>query len=222
MTQLRGPLHRLADRPGEALAELAAGFRADEDGEVARLKAENAKLRRDLEEQRDLLREARSLADQDPLVPILNRRAFVNELGRIIARVERYGEEANLIYIDLDGLKQINDTLGHIAGDAVLAHVGQQIVKAIRKSDVAGRLGGDEFAVVAGRGDEDEAEAMAKRIAAAVAAQEIVWRGERIRVSFSYGVCRLEAGMRAEQALDRADAAMYENKRAAAAGRPTR
>ena len=79
-------------------------------------------LRRELNQTRARLEEAGKAADQDQLLPLFNRRAFVRELTRYIAFAGRYGTPASLIYFDLDGFKAVNDTYGHAAGDAVLAH----------------------------------------------------------------------------------------------------
>jgi PleD family two-component response regulator len=80
------------------------------------LKAENARLRLQLDAQSKALNDAQSLADSDVLTPTLNRRAFLREMHRAMADCKRYGEQACLIYLDMDGFKNINDTYGHAAG----------------------------------------------------------------------------------------------------------
>lgn len=181
--------------------------------ENAELRAENARLKADLEGTRALLDEARLLAEQDPLAAILNRRAFLQALGRAIARCERHGDVAALAYFDLDGLKQVNDTHGHVVGDAVISHVGAYLAGAIRKSDVAGRIGGDEFAVLFWRSDPAQADESARRIISGLRARPLIRRGLELTVSASYGVCPLSSGLSPEQAMERADAAMYAEKR---------
>ena len=79
------------------------------------------------------------------LIDLPNRRGFMRELERLIARVDRYGIDGAMLFVDLDGLKIINDTLGHRAGDEALIQVAALLVKGMRHSDVVARIGGDEF-----------------------------------------------------------------------------
>ena len=92
--------------------------------------------------------ELEARADIDPLLDILNRRGFERELKRALAYVKRYGTQAALMFIDLDGFKAVNDRHGHGAGDALLKAVARELIGHVRASDVVGRLGGDEFGVV--------------------------------------------------------------------------
>src|SRR5581483_1972703 len=92
--------------------------------------------------------ELERLADEDALMPVANRRAFVRELSRMIAFTQRYGLPSSVVYFDINGMKQINDSHGHTAGDAALQHIAKILVDNIRSSDLVGRLGGDEFAVI--------------------------------------------------------------------------
>src|ERR1700712_1291455 len=105
-------------------------------------------LRRELSQTRARLDEAEKTADQDHLLPLLNRRAFVRELTRYIAFSGRYNTPASLIYFDMNHLKRINDTYGHAAGDAALKHFAETLLGHVRDSDCVGRLGGDEFGVL--------------------------------------------------------------------------
>ena len=123
-------------------------------GEVSRLKAR--------------LAEAEELADRDALTPVLNRRAFVRELGRIRTFAQRYGSPASLVYFDIDGFKGVNDRYGHAAGDAALQAVAARLAANVRESDIVGRMGGDEFAVILVQADAATAEAKAKSLAAAI------------------------------------------------------
>ena len=181
--------------------------------ENAELRAENARLKADLEETRQLLDEARTLAEQDPLAAVLNRRAFLQALGRAIARCERHGDAAALAYFDLDGLKQVNDTYGHVVGDAVISHVGAYLASAVRKSDVAGRIGGDEFAVLFWRSDQAQADESAQRIIVGLRDHPLERHELKLTINASYGVCPLSSGLTPEMAMERADAAMYAEKR---------
>ena len=90
---------------------------------IMTLMAEVDHLRQEIEEQRARVSNLERLADQDPLTPLVNRRAFVRELSRIVSFSERYGTPASLVFFDMNGLKAINDTYGHAAGDAALQRV---------------------------------------------------------------------------------------------------
>src|SRR5438046_2207546 len=84
------------------------------------------------------------LAHQDSLINLPNRRGFMRELERLIARVDRYGVDGAMLFVDVDGLKIINDTFGHRAGDEALIQVATILAKGVRHSDVVASSGGDE------------------------------------------------------------------------------
>jgi len=98
--------------------------------------------------QQQRIRELESLSVTDPLTGLLNRRGFEEALGRVLASSHRHGDEGVLAYIDLDGFKQVNDSFGHDAGDAMLTHVAGLLTRTVRATDYVARLGGDEFAVI--------------------------------------------------------------------------
>jgi diguanylate cyclase (GGDEF)-like protein len=168
-------------------------------GEVGRLKAR--------------LAEVEGLADQDALTHVLNRRAFMRELNRVRASVDRYGGAAALVYIDLDGFKRINDRYGHAAGDAALKAVAERLSDHVRESDVIGRLGGDEFAVVLTHADFDAATAKACSLIEAVASAPIEFGIGQAAVSASFGIREITGSLDAEGLVAEADAAMYHRKR---------
>lgn len=170
-------------------------------------------LRRQLSEASERMAELEKLADSDPLLDIYNRRAFVRELGRTMAGVERHGERATLVYLDLNGMKQVNDVHGHSAGDAVLEHVGRLIAGAIRDTDALGRLGGDEFGVLLANTDPMMADMKARQLADIVFSRPLNWRGKPIGVSVAYGVFPLLKGQTINETLEKADEAMYRRKR---------
>ena len=171
-------------------------------------------LRRELNQTRARLDEMEKAADQDQLLPIRNRRAFVRELTRYIAFTGRYNTPASLIYFDLNLLKKVNDTHGHAAGDAVLKHFSDVLLTHVRDSDCVARLGGDEFAVLLSHADQDQALKKADVLAQALSAKPTIWKDEPIPVTFSYGAFELKAGDNADIAMARADEAMYAQKRA--------
>jgi diguanylate cyclase (GGDEF)-like protein len=181
---------------------------------------EVAALRQELRFTQTRLAELERLANEDSLAPIGNRRAFLRDLARTIGYVERYGAACSLLYFDLDGLKAINDTFGHAAGDAALIHVAEVLLAHTRSSDVIGRLGGDEFGVLLARADEAAAHGKALRLSDAVASTQLRWKGEIIPISVAFGAHRLVAGEEPQVALAAADRAMYRHKRDRSRGGP--
>ena len=171
-------------------------------------------LRRELAGTKTRLDEMEKAADQDGMLPLLNRRAFVRELTRYISLTGRYNTPAALIYFDLNHLKQTNDTYGHAAGDAVLTHFAEVLQAHIRDSDCVGRLGGDEFGVLLSHADQDRALKKADSLADALEASPTQWNGHSIPVSFAYGAFELKPGDSPDTAMARADQAMYAHKRA--------
>jgi diguanylate cyclase (GGDEF)-like protein len=171
-------------------------------------------LRRELGKTRARLDEMEKTADQDQLLPVLNRRAFVRELTRYIAFTSRYNTPASLVYFDLNHFKEINDNHGHAGGDAALQHFAQTLLAHVRGSDCVGRLGGDEFGVLLTHADQPAALKKADVLAEALRATPTIWNGQEITLGFSYGAFELKAGDNADQAMARADEAMYAQKRA--------
>ena len=174
-------------------------------------------LRRELAQTRQRLDESEKAADQDQLLPMRNRRAFVRELTRYIAFTDRYNTPVSLIYFDMNLLKKVNDTHGHAAGDAVLKTFSDVLLSHVRESDCVARLGGDEFAVLLSHAGQDQALKKADQLATALSEAPTMWEGQSISVSFSYGAFELKPGDNAELAMARADAAMYAQKRASRA-----
>jgi diguanylate cyclase (GGDEF)-like protein len=171
-------------------------------------------LRKEVGRLKARLAEAETLADKDALTPLLNRRAFVRELGRVIAFIQRYGGPASLIYFDLDGFKAVNDRFGHAAGDTVLQVVAERLQAQVRESDIIGRIGGDEFGVILVHADIATAAAKAQTLAYAVESAPVPVGEWLAPVKISFGVRKIIPGLSAEQALAAADAAMYARKRA--------
>jgi diguanylate cyclase (GGDEF)-like protein len=170
-------------------------------------------LRRELNQTRARLDEVEKTADQDGMLPLLNRRAFVRELTRYISFAGRYNTPASLIYFDLNHLKKTNDTLGHAAGDAVLAHFTQVLTAHVRDSDSVGRLGGDEFGVLLSHANQEQAQKKADALAKALEASPAKWNDNVIPITFAYGAFELKSGDNPDVAMARADQAMYEQKR---------
>jgi len=152
------------------------------------------------------------LADQDSLAPVLNRRAFIRALSRNTAFAERYGTGGSVLYFDINGMKTINDSLGHAAGDLALKHVAEVLISSVRASDVVGRLGGDEFGVILLQSEGSAAATKAAQLAEAIAATPLEFDGRRFSIAVAYGVHTLTAGDRVDEALEAADRAMYRHK----------
>jgi diguanylate cyclase (GGDEF)-like protein len=106
-------------------------------------------LRKELAERHRLEQRLRTLAEHDPLTGLMNRAALTEALRRSLALAARQKWSVAVVFIDLDGFKQINDTLGHAAGDELLRQIAARLSNSLRESDLLGRLGGDEFIVVA-------------------------------------------------------------------------
>jgi diguanylate cyclase (GGDEF)-like protein len=152
-------------------------------------------------------------ASQDPLTGLRNRRRFEEDLRTELARSHRYGVAGALLMLDLDHFKQVNDTLGHPAGDRVLAEIAEVLRARARETDVLARLGGDEFAIVLPGCDLEEAEAVGNEIASAIRERISAEPGVP-PITASVGVAPFGAGYRLsyESVLARADTAMYEAK----------
>jgi diguanylate cyclase (GGDEF)-like protein len=153
------------------------------------------------------------LAHHDSLTGLANRSEFDYRLGLAIARARRHEWALALLFIDLDGFKSVNDTLGHVAGDSVLRAVGEQIQAATRKTDVAGRVGGDEFVVLLEAADQEKSALYGRRLLERIEGCA-VHTDTQLRVGASIGIAHFprDAGD-GEDLMRRADAAMYEAKR---------
>ncbi len=180
---------------------------------IMSLMEEVERLREDLKHSRSRVDRLEQLADQDTLAPIANRRAFVREMSRIMAFSQRYDTASSVLYFDVDGLKAINDTHGHAAGDALLLFIANVLVENIRGSDFVGRLGGDEFGVLLAQADKQGANEKAVSLAQAVAEREFIWQGVKLPLSLSYGAYSFKPDEDVSTALANADKAMYDNKR---------
>jgi PAS domain S-box-containing protein len=197
---------------------------------------------RDVTERKALERELQRLSHHDSLTGLFNRRRFEEELRRQLAYTRRYGSGGALLVIDVDRFKQINDTLGHAAGDRALCAVAELLRDNLRGSDVIARdpdlpipvdhgdsggpdpaavlarLGGDEFVVLLPEVDEEGAQAAAERLTTAVSESSLRVDGHDVKLKISVGVALFdEYGRPGERdLLAAADRAMYEVK---AAGR---
>lgn len=157
--------------------------------------------------------EARHLADHDHLTGLLNRQALLKVVGRALAPSDA-DEQRGLLFLDLDGFKDINDRLGHSAGDAVLTAVVARLRHALRPDDVLARLGGDEFVVLMhGAVTQDAAATVAERLSDALLAPILVPGDGSVLITTSIGIALTAPGeLTASELLHEADLAMYHAK----------
>lgn len=182
---------------------------------IQSLREEISLLRDQLDQARREVIEAQEMADHDVLTPALNRRAFLREVHRAIADCRRYGEEACIIFIDMDNFKAINDTYGHAAGDAALVHTAKLLQASIREGDSVGRMGGDEFAVLLRHADLASAKLKAGRLETDLTAVPFEYDGLFLNTGGSFGVRAYAGQATAEIWLSEADAAMFLVKKSA-------
>ncbi|MBF6221231.1 MULTISPECIES: diguanylate cyclase domain-containing protein [Nocardia] len=168
----------------------------------------------DITEFRASRRQLEYQATHDSLTGLANRSLILSQLAAALASTEELLPVSTVLFIDLDGFKAINDTLGHAIGDTVLQIVAQRLQRALRGDDIVGRLGGDEFLVLlSGRTRRVDIEALVSRLRSTMA-EPIIARGHRIEVNASIGVTELGVGDRRspEAVLHDADLAMYRAK----------
>ena len=169
----------------------------------------------DITERKQFEAQLQHMADHDSLTGLYNRRRFKQELERHVLHVQRYGFEGAVLVLDIDNFKQINDSLGHQAGDQLINFVGELLRDNLRATDVLARLGGDEFAILLPKSDRAEATAVADKLVLAVRNCVPALHGdERRSVSISVGVAMFDRGhgLTADDAIVDADLAMYEAK----------
>ncbi len=167
---------------------------------------------RDVTQQRARQREARHLAEVDPLTELSNRRGFEAHLQQAITRVARTGQSASLMFIDLDNFKPINDSHGHLAGDAMLWAVANVLRHGVRDSDIVARLGGDEFAVILAGCSLKRARRIASDLLESVRSLTIPWDLQRLSVGASIGIAAIGGNMSVDSAVAAADAQCYRAK----------
>jgi diguanylate cyclase (GGDEF)-like protein len=170
---------------------------------------ENELLAAALADMRARVEELERLVDSDTLTPLPNRRRFLRELERVVQHSRRYHTPAFVMFVDLDGLKGINDAYGHIAGDAALIHVAEILATMLRTTDVVARIGGDEFGLLLEHLDETAAREKAAKLSQAVGASPLEVSGSQLPLSVSIGFAEVKAGDSSDAVLARADAAMY-------------
>lgn len=183
---------------------------ANDEGEVINFVAFKENITRRKAEQEAIWRQA----NHDPLTGLANRHLFEHQLEQRISEAARYGHRFALMFMDMDGFKRVNDTLGHDAGDDLLRHCAERLERNTRGSDLVARLGGDEFVIIMPEFRRCiEVIHVAKKLVHSLS-QPFTLKGEQVKVSASMGVAvypndALEPG----KLLNHADAAMYRAKR---------
>ncbi|MDP9231805.1 MAG: GGDEF domain-containing protein [Actinomycetota bacterium] len=200
--------------PGEAAAlgfiaiySRSASYRFEE--EMIRELEELAKRAGPAIENARRFKEARQLADLDALTGLHNRRYFHETLAREVARAHRYGRQLALIVFDLDDFKAVNDRIGHLSGDAVLAETAERVREAVRSADIPCRVGGDEFAVVLPESSTHDADQLYHRLRGAVSSRPV---GQAGRLFVSAGIAEIEPDDDPTTFFERADEALYRAK----------
>lgn len=153
-------------------------------------------------------------AQHDFLTDLPNRMLLLDRIGQAIAGAVRHGKQLALLYLDLDGFKRINDTLGHPVGDQLLQSVARRLLGCVRDVDTVSRQGGDEFAVLLSEVRRpDDASTLAEKILQALARTHCI-NAHELRVTTSIGVSVYPGdGLEAESLIRNADAAMYQAKK---------
>lgn len=169
----------------------------------------------DISERKETADRLEHLVDHDFLTGLFNRRRFEQELAKEVRRSARYGFSGAVAVMDLDHFKDVNDELGHKAGDDLLEDVAQALKRHVRQTDVLARVGGDEFAVLLPQTGAEHAEIVAKGIVEALRWDVAAGDERSIRVTASVGVALFD-GLDTAELMSTADRAMYDAK---AAGR---
>jgi diguanylate cyclase (GGDEF)-like protein/PAS domain S-box-containing protein len=169
---------------------------------------------RDVSERKELEEALEHRAFHDALTGLANRALFRDRIEHVVARAQRSDMTFGVLYVDLDGFKVVNDTLGHAVGDGVLVEVADRLRGAIREVDTAARLGGDEFAILLEDMQEESGAArVASRILESLRAPVRV-QGTEVSIDASIGIAIHEDGESAEELLRNGDIAMYMAKNA--------
>ena len=163
----------------------------------------------------DLEEALRVQATHDALTGAWNHGAIIDMLELELARAEREGISTGAVLVDLDNFKRVNDTYGHLTGDAVLRESAQRMTRVLRRPDVLGRYGGEEFLVVLPGCEEPDAQGLAERLRRCIACDPVATSMGKVSFTISLGVTTIGKGERmgVAEVLQRADEALYQAKR---------
>ncbi|WP_020410088.1 GGDEF domain-containing protein [Hahella ganghwensis] len=158
------------------------------------------------------IEELNELALTDELTRVANRRSFVGSVDSELSRCRRTGASMTLALLDLDHFKAVNDTYGHIVGDAALRHVAQLIRQSLRQYDILGRIGGEEFAVFLSNTDQASAFTVADRTRREVYQHPLQFEGSYVQLSVSIGLSTQGCNATFNDLYTEADSALYKAK----------
>ncbi|GHU27556.1 hypothetical protein AGMMS50256_07670 [Betaproteobacteria bacterium] len=229
ITSLAGTFNEMADTLNEHMfkleGEIAERARAEAelreikdnleilvDERTRELSKANRQLSEEVEIRRTAEEKARYLAGHDPLTGLANRMLFNEELERAISQSRRSGKFGALLFFDLDRFKQVNDSMGHATGDALLIHMANVLQERVRKTDTAARLGGDEFAVIATEMDSSESAAVLAQSILDRLQEPVVLLEHEMHIRSSIGIATFQCVAEADEIIRRADMAMYMSK----------
>ena len=182
------------------------------DARTQELSAANQQLSSEVDTRRIAEEKARYLAGHDPLTGLANRMLFNEQLDRAISQSARSGKAGALLFFDLDRFKQVNDSLGHAIGDALLVHMADTLHARVRKTDTSARLGGDEFAVIATELETPESAAILAQSILDKLQAPVALAKHEIQVRCSIGIATFLGSGEADEIIRRADVAMYASK----------
>jgi diguanylate cyclase len=151
---------------------------------------------------------------EDHLTSLPNRRGLVRAFESEVARSERRNEPLSLAVLDIDNFKNVNDTLGHQAGDLALVHLARVVRQALRPSDVIARFGGEEFVILLGGTKVDDGIGVMSRVQRELTKHFFMHNNEKVLITFSAGVAERQPGETQEDLVERADQALYRAKQA--------
>lgn len=210
--EVTGMLHRFTDAVDDTTFELPSTREETEQAlRLALVAMTEAQKRIERQEQR--IRDLESLSQTDELTGLANRRGFDHALGRALAHAKRARLGGVLLMIDLDHFKDVNDTYGHAAGDALLQAVGTALLDEVRETDTVARIGGDEFVVLMPDLDPKAASLRAHALSQRLNRESIAWRGGTLRIQASVGSVAFEHDLdNADEVMDLADREMYRVK----------
>lgn len=180
--------------------------------EYEALQLEIAFLKKQLSSQSKLIKQLKDDAHQDSLTKLWNRRKFQEDLDKSIAYNSRYARTSALLFIDLNHFKEINDSLGHLAGDFVLQHIAEILKGQCRINDEVYRLGGDEFVIIMQEITAQITQTKATSIEYAIAKTPCLYNGQEICLSASIGTSLVNGNESKENILETADKQMYKVK----------
>jgi diguanylate cyclase (GGDEF)-like protein len=175
----------------------------------------NSEVNKANEEIKRLKQKVKQLQDEsnlDPLTKTLNRRALKKYLSNVCNK-QNFKHELHLLIIDLDDFKLINDKYGHIAGDKILIFISNMLKHTLRDGDKIFRYGGEEFIIVLNRINKEQCEIITKRLVDKISSNNLLYKGESIKVTVSIGSTTFKVGDTPESLIHRADEALYEAKR---------